>query len=157
MDSPELRVRKQLSTLAGDDRGRALLQLALRGIRSGRHAVTAGCWVDRGVAGCLFQHAYWQGVRECTFPDRGRPGDWIGSLVGSTLYGDVIATIDAFDQLAKERYSDRQRRALRPDRHRIRQDEWRAAVDTMLVDVLAERTTAAGSPAAALTTQEGRS
>jgi hypothetical protein len=157
MDSPELRVRKQLSTLADDDRGRALLQLSLRGIRSGRHAVTAGCWVDRGIAGCLFQHAYWQGVREGVFPDRGRPGDWIGSMVGSALYGDVIASIDAFDQLAKERYSDRERRALRPDRFRIRQDEWRAAVDRMLVDVLAETAAAAGSPAMTLTTQEGRS
>jgi hypothetical protein len=77
-------------------------------------------------------------------------------MVGSGLYGDVIATIDAFDQLAKERYSDRERRTLRPDRFRIRQDAWRAAVDRMLVDVLAE-TAPVGSPAMALTTQEGRS
>jgi hypothetical protein len=159
MDAQELCVRKRLATLAADDRGRALLQLALRGIRSGRHEVTAGCWVDRGIAGCLFQHAYWQGVREGVFADRGRPGDWIGSMVGSAMYGDVIATIDAFDRLAKERYSDRERRTLRPDRFRIRTAEWRGAVDGMLVDVLAEAAPvgAGGGEAAVLATIEGRS
>jgi hypothetical protein len=158
MDAQELCVRKRLTTLAGDDRGRALLQLALRGIRSGRHEVTAGCWVDRGIAGCLFQHAYWQGVREGVFADRGRPGDWIGSMVGSAMYGDVIATIDAFDRLAKERYSARERRTLRPDRFRIRHAEWRTAVDAMLVDVLAETAPAsAAEETAVLATTEGSS
>ena len=157
MNPQEQRVRDDLAVLAGSDRGRELLQLALRGIGRGDRAVTAGCWTDRGVAGCLFQHAYWQGVREGVFPDRGRPGDWIGSLVGSALYGDVIATIDAFDELAKGRYSDRERRALRPDRFHIRHDEWRTAVDAMLVDALADSAAAAGRPAVLLTTQEGRS
>ena len=137
MDAQELCVRKRLTTLAGDDRGRALLQLALRGIRSGRHEVTAGCWVDRGIAGCLFQHAYWQGVREGVFADKGRPGDWIGSFVGSGDYGIVVRTIDSFDRLAKSGYADIERRRLLPDKVVIRQDEWRSVVERMLVETLA--------------------
>ena len=137
MDTFEGRLRYQLETLAADDRGRALLQLGLRGIRGGEQELTAGCWTDHGIAGCLFQHAYWQGVREGVFEDRGRPGDWIGSLVGSGLYGDVIGAIDSFDRLAKSRYADRQPRLIGPDRVRIRQAEWQEAVEAMLIDVLA--------------------
>jgi hypothetical protein len=137
MDAQELCVRKRLATLAADDRGRALLQLALRGIRSGRHEVTAGCWVDRGIAGCLFQHAYWQGVEEGVFADEGRPGDWIGSFVGAGDYGIVIRTIGAFDVLAKDHYADVKRRRLLPDRVEVRQDEWRELVERILVATLA--------------------
>jgi len=137
MDTFEKRLRDQLETLAADDRGRALLQLGLRGIQGGEQELTAGCWTDHGIAGCLFQHAYWQGVREGVFEDRGRPGDWIGSLVGSGLYGDVIGAIDSFDRLAKSRYADRQPRLIGPDRVRIRQAEWQEAVEAMLIDVLA--------------------
>jgi hypothetical protein len=155
VDTLEQRMRGQLATLAADDRGRALLQLALRGIHAGQQELTAGCWADRGIAGCLFQHAYWQGVREGVFPDRGRPGDWIGSLVGSGLYGDVIAAIDSFDRLAKTRHADREQRRLGPDRVRIRQAEWRKVVEAMLLDVLADATSER-IPAGALTTQEGR-
>jgi hypothetical protein len=137
MDTFEKRLRDQLETLAADDRGRALLQLGLRGIQGGQQDLTAGCWTDHGIAGCLFQHAYWQGVREGVFEDRGRPGDWIGSLVGSGLYGDVIGAIDSFDRLAKSRYADREPRLLGPDRVRVRQAEWQEAVEAMLIDVLA--------------------
>ena len=154
MDTLEQRLRGQLATLAADDRGRALLQLALRGIQSGQQELTAGCWTDRGIAGCLFQHAYWQGVREGVFLDRGRPGDWIGSLVGSGLYGDVIGAIDSFDRLAKTRHADRERRLFGPDRVRIRQAEWQEVVEAMLVDVLAH--TPARGRIPALATQEGR-
>jgi len=63
------RVREDLATLAATEQGRRLLQLGLRGIANGELGVTAGCWVAHGSAGCLFQHAYWQGVREGVFAD----------------------------------------------------------------------------------------
>jgi len=137
MTAEERELRGELRTLAGTDDGRRLLQLALRGIDHGDAEVTAGCWTDRGVAGCLFQHAYWQGVREGVFADRGRPGDWIGGFVGSGDYGIVIRTIDSFDRLAKAKHADVNRRRLLPDRVAIRQDEWRAVVERMLVETLA--------------------
>ena len=136
--TPEQRVRDDLSTLARSDRGRELLQLSLRGIASGQRQLTAGCWADHGIAGCLFQHAYWQGVEEGVFAERGRPGDWIGSFVGSGDYGIVIRAIESFDEFAKSSFSDRTERRLLPDRTRVRQDDWRAAVERMLVETLAD-------------------
>jgi hypothetical protein len=136
--TPEARVRQDLDTLAGSDRGRELLQLSLRSISSGQRQLTAGCWTDHGIAGCLFQHAYWQGVEEGVFADQGRPGDWIGSFVGSGDYGIVIRAIESFDELAKSSYSDRTERRLLPDRRRVRQDEWRAAVEQILVETLSD-------------------
>jgi hypothetical protein len=136
--TPEARVRQDLDTLAGSDRGRELLQLSLRSISSGQRQLTAGCWTDHGIAGCLFQHAYWQGVEEGVFADQGRPGDWIGSFVGSGDYGIVIRAIESFDELAKTSYSDRTERRLLPDRTRVRQGEWRAAVEQILVETLSE-------------------
>jgi hypothetical protein len=136
--TPEARVRHDLNTLAGSDRGRELLQLSLRSIASGQRQLTAGCWTDHGIAGCLFQHAYWQGVEEGVFADQGRPGDWIGSFVGSGDYGIVIRAIESFDELAKSSYSDRTERRLLPDRRRVRQDEWRAAVERILLETLAD-------------------
>lgn len=137
MRSQERELREHLSELAATDDGRRLLQLALRGIDRGEQELTAGCWTDHGVAGCLFQHAYWQGVREGVFPDRGRPGDWIGSLVGSGSYGVVIEAISAFDRLAKAAYADRRRRPLLPDGFAVRTGEWREAVHRLLVEALA--------------------
>jgi hypothetical protein len=137
MNPQEQRVRDDLAVLAASDRGRELLQLALRGIGRGDRAVTAGCWTDRGIAGCLFQHAYWQGVEEGIFADEGRPGDWIGSYVGSGDYGIVIRAIAAFDILAKQHYADVTHRRLLPDRVAVRHDEWRGVVEAMLVDALA--------------------
>lgn len=136
--TPEQRVRDDLSTLARSDRGRELLQLSLRGIAGGERQVTAGCWSDRGIAGCLFQHAYWQGVEEGVFADHGRPGDWIGGFVGSGDYGIVIRAIESFDDLAESSYSERTERRLLPDRTRVRQDEWRVAVERILVETLAD-------------------
>jgi len=133
----EQQVRDELSTLAESERGRQLLQLALRGIGRGERALTAGCWVDGGIAGCLFQHAYWQGVEEGVFADAGRPGDWIGSFVGSGDYGTVIRAIAAFDLLAKAGYADVKTRRLLPDRVDVRTDEWRVAVEALLVETLA--------------------
>ena len=138
MTADERRLREDLIRLANSDRGRRLLQLGLRGIERGERGVTAGCWVRRSNAGCLFQHAYWEGVREGVFEDAGRPGDWIGSFVGPHDYGIVIQVIESFDRLARSEYSDVEPRPLLPDRVRLRQDEWNAAVERLLVAVLGE-------------------
>jgi hypothetical protein len=134
----EQSVRRELGALASSDRGRQLLQLSLRGIARGKHKVTAGCWVDAGIAGCLFQHAYWQGVEEGIFADEGRPGDWVGGFVGSSDYGIVVSAIAAFDLYARTTYADVQRRRLLPDRVTVRMDEWRSAVERLLVETLAD-------------------
>src|SRR5436190_14320385 len=101
MNEDERRLRDDLQALAASERGRQLLQLGLRGIARGERGLTAGCWVKHGDTGCLFQHAYWEGVREGVFADAGRPGDWIGSFVGSRDYGIVIRVIESFDRLAR--------------------------------------------------------
>src|SRR2546430_2566771 len=134
----EQRLRADLATLAASADGRRLLQLGLRGIARGDRGVTAGCWIKRGDAGCLFQHAYWEGVREGIFTDKGRPGDWIGSFVGPHDYGIVIRVIESFDRLARSSYADVEARTLLPDRHRIRQEEWNAAVTRLLVETLGD-------------------
>jgi hypothetical protein len=136
MTPVERQLRDDLATLAASERGRRLLQLGLRGIERGERALTAGCWVKRGDAGCLFQHAYWQGVREGVFANEGRPGDWIGSFVGPHDYGIVIRAIESFDRLARSSYSDVEPRAVLPDRARLRQAEWNAAVERLLVETL---------------------
>ena len=146
----ETRVRDDLAELAASDRGRELLQLSLRGITRGERGVTAGCWTDHGIAGCLFQHAYWQGVEEGVFADAGRPGDWVGSFVGSGDYGVVIRAIGSFDELAKREYSERLPRRVLPDRRVVRQAEWRETVERILVETLAD----AGDPSREPPTRE---
>ena len=136
MTSDEQRLRADLANLAASDQGRRLLQLGLRGIERGERDVTAGCWVKRGDAGCLFQHAYWEGVREGVFADAGRPGDWIGSFVGPHDYGIVIRAIESFDRLARSSYADIEPRAVLPDRVTLRQHQWNEAVEQLLVDTL---------------------
>lgn len=138
MTGAERQLREDLAVLAASEQGRRLLQLGLRGIARGEHAVTAGCWTKRGDAGCLFQHAYWEGVRDGVFADKGRPGDWIGSFVGPHDYGIVIRVIDAFDRLARSAYADIEPRTVLPDRVRLRQSEWNRAVERLLVEVLGE-------------------
>jgi hypothetical protein len=143
MTAEERELRSELHELAGTDNGRRLLQLALRGIDGGEAELTAGCWTDRGVAGCLFQHAYWQGVREGVFRDEGRPGDWIGSLVGARGHATVLSAIGSFDRLAKRHHADRTPRRILPDRVEIRTGEWRQIVERMLVETLADSQAAA--------------
>src|ERR1017187_5175045 len=138
MTADERRLRDDLATLATTTQGRRLLQLGLRGIERGERSVTAGCWTKRGSAGCLFQHAYWEAVREGIFADAGRPGDWIGNFVGPHDYGIVIRAIESFDRLARFTYADVEPRALLPDRARIRQSEWNPAVAQLLVETLGE-------------------
>jgi hypothetical protein len=143
MTPDETQLRGELATLAGTEQGRRLLQLAMRGIARGEREVTAGCWRVRGDAGCLFQHAYWEGVKEGVFPDHGRPGDWIGSFVGVRDYGVVINVIAAFDRLARSAYADVTPRRLAPDRVVLRQPEWHATVERLLVSVLSAEPAAA--------------
>ena len=138
MHDDEQRLREDLRALARSERGRRLLQLGLRGIERGEHDLTAGCWIERGDAGCLFQHAYWEGVREGVFADEGRPGDWIGSFVGSHDYGIVINVIESFDRLARSAFSDPEPRPMRPRRTRLRQGDWHAEVERLLVEILDE-------------------
>jgi hypothetical protein len=147
MTPEEAQLRAELATLAGTDSGRRLLQLAMRGIARGEREVTAGCWRERGNAGCLFQHAYWEGVKEGVFADHGRPGDWIGSFVGAHDYGVVINVIAAFDRFARAAYADVTPRRLVPDRVVLRQPEWHATVEQLLVSVLSAEP--AGASAAA--------
>jgi hypothetical protein len=136
MSADERQLREDLATLAASEQGRRLLQLGLRGIARGERAVTAGCWTKRGDAGCLFQHAYWEGVREGVFADAGRPGDWIGNFVGGHDYGIVIRVIKSFDRLARSGYADVEPHTLLPDRRRLRQDEWNVVVERLLVETL---------------------
>src|SRR5436309_15313243 len=138
MTTDEQRLRADLRTLAASDDGRRLLQLGLRGVTRGERGIAAGCWVKRGDAGCLFQHAYWEGVREGIFADAGRPGDWIGSFVGPHDYGIVIRVIESFDRLARAGYADVRSRPLLPDTVDVRQDEWNVAVERLLVETLGE-------------------
>jgi hypothetical protein len=77
-------------------------------------------------------------VRNGIFADTGRPGDWIGSFVGSKDYGIVIRVIESFDRLAKSTYSDIEPRAVLPNRSRLRQQDWTGAVEEMLLDVLGD-------------------
>ncbi len=136
MREDERRLRVDLANLAASEQGRRLLQLGLRGIERGERDVTAGCWVKRGDAGCLFQHAYWEGVREGVFADQGRPGDWIGSFVGPHDYGIVIRAIEAFDRLARSSYADVEPRTVLPGRLRLRQNDWNQAVEQLLLETL---------------------
>lgn len=138
MIAEERLLRDDLIALAANPRSRRLLQLGLRGIERGEQGVTAGCWSRHGSAGCMFQHAYWEAVREGVFTDSGRPGDWIGNFVGQHDYGLVIRAISSFDRLARARYSDVRERAVLPDRVRLRQSEWHQAVAALLVEVLSE-------------------
>ena len=72
------------------------------------------------------------------FADAGRPGDWIGSFVGPHDYGIVIRAIESFDRLARSSYADIRPRALLPDRVSVRQKQWNAAVEQLLLDTLRE-------------------
>ena len=136
MNPQEQRVRDDLAVLAASDRGRELLQLALRGIGRGDRAVTAGCWADRGVAGCLFQHAYWQGVRDGVFHADDPARDWVSSFVGRGDYWNVIRAIEAFDELGRLGHSDRVPRRVLGSRTVLRQAEWREVVTGLLLDAL---------------------
>src|SRR5256885_16717258 len=79
----DVAMRESLERLAEHDGGRRLLQLALRSIEAGDHDLVSGCWTRKGDAGCLFQHAYWQGVADGMFADDGRARAWVSGVAGA--------------------------------------------------------------------------
>jgi hypothetical protein len=128
----EVPMRESLERLAEHDGGRRLLQLALRSIERGDHELVSGCWKRKGDAGCLFQHAYWQGVSDGVFADDGRARAWVSGVAGRD-YGRVIDVIAAFDRLARAEYAVERRRFGPPELDRER---WRERVSALLVEVL---------------------
>jgi hypothetical protein len=140
MTREERIVRDELATLAGDERGRQLLQLALRGIQESGRGLTTGCWVKRdgGVSGCLFQHAYWQGLQEGIFQPAGIPKGELRSYVGDDDFALMMQAIRAFDALGKRRFRRFRRTGpLGLPWRTLDEEAWRAAVERMLIDVLA--------------------
>jgi hypothetical protein len=135
MSREERTARRELATLAADERGRALLQLALRGIERSDRGLTIGCWVKPGggVAGCVFQHAYWQGVAEGTFAAGAAAKPEIKEFVPDEDFRLVMAAIRALDTLGKRRFM--RRHGLR---RTLDEAAWRSTVERLLVDALAD-------------------
>ena len=127
-----------LHRLAENDGGRRLLQLAVRGLERGRAELDAGCWTRRGDAGCLFQHAYWEGVRTGDFADDGDARAWVSRVAGRSGWPRVIDAIAAFDRLARSDYSDGRSRLPGRRRGRLDRAAWRDAVLALLVEALAD-------------------
>src|SRR5438105_9789361 len=134
MTRQETIARRRLETLAGEERGRQLLQLALRGIQTSGKGLTIGCWVKPGggVSGCVFQHAYWQGVSEGAFETSAWASKEIKDVVPERDFRMVMDAIRALDSLGKHQFVQRQglRRSLD-------EDGWRDTVQQMLIDALA--------------------
>jgi hypothetical protein len=136
MTRDETKARQRLVALAQEEQGRALLQLALRGIQTSGRGVTIGCWVKPtgGVSGCVFQHAYWQGVVEGTFSTAGAASREIKDHVDERDFHLVMEAIRALDTLGKRRFLRWQ------GLHRtLDQEAWRDTVELLLVDALAEQ------------------
>jgi hypothetical protein len=136
MTREESRARRELGALAAEPRGRELLQLALRGIQTSDCGLTVGCWVKPGggVSGCVFQHAYWQGVAEGVFGSSENPSAEIKQLVDERDFRLVMSAIRALDQLGRRRFLKRD--ALR---RTLDETAWRRTVERLLVDALAEQ------------------
>jgi hypothetical protein len=135
MTREERTARRELAELAADEHGRALLQLALRGIQESGNGLTVGCWVkaDGGVSGCLFQHAYWQGVAEGAFAPGSAAKTEIKDFVPEEDFALVMRAIRALDTLGRRRFL--RRRGLRRE---LDEAAWRDAVEALLVDALAD-------------------
>jgi hypothetical protein len=136
--SPSEELGASLRRLAEIEGGRRLLQLAVRGLERGRAELDSGCWIRRGDAGCLFQHAYWEGVRTGDFADDGDARAWVSRVAGHSGWPRVIDVIAAFDRLARSDF--RSGRSRLPGRRRGRLDRvaWRDAVLALLVEALAD-------------------
>jgi hypothetical protein len=134
MTRQETIARRRLETLASEQRGRQLLQLALRGIRTSARGLTIGCWVKPGggVAGCVFQHAYWQGVEEGTFDISARASSEIKDLVPEQDFRLVMDAIRALDSLGRHQFVRRQ-----GFQQSLDEAAWRDTVERLLVDALA--------------------
>jgi hypothetical protein len=133
--------RRELAALAREERGRRLLQLALRGIQESSRGLTIGCWVKPGggVAGCVFQHAYWQGVAEGAFDETENASVEIKGFVPDEDFRLVMAAVRALDVLGKRRFL--RRRGLR---RTLDEPAWRSEVEQLLIEALAERSTLHG-------------
>ena len=140
MTRQERQVRDELTALARSDDGRRLLQLALRGIQESGRGLTYGCWVkqDGGVAGCLFQHAYWQGVEEGVFAPASAPKKEIIDHVGRDDFALVMRSIRAFDALGRRQFTRWGRGRWGLPARRLDEEQWRATVERLLVDALAD-------------------
>jgi hypothetical protein len=141
MTRDEMRARRELAALAEDEQGRLLLQLALRGIQTSGNGLTVGCWVKPGggVSGCVFQHAYWQGVAEGTFHVDEAANREIKDHVSEHDFRLVMEAIRALDRLGKRQFMRWQ------GLHRgLDEAAWRNAVEGLLVDALAQPTAATG-------------
>jgi hypothetical protein len=141
MTREERIARGRLEALAADDRGRQLLQLALRGIQTSGNGMTIGCWVKPGggVSGCVFQHAYWQGVGEGVFDAAGAADREIKQLVEEHDFHLVMEAIRALDSLGKRRFL--RRRGLRRE---LDEAAWRDTVERLLIDALSQPARAPG-------------
>ena len=141
MKREETIARRRLDALAQDERGRLLLQLALRGIQTSGRGVTIGCWVrpGGGVSGCVFQHAYWQGVDEGVFDTTAAADREIKDLVDERDFHLVMEAIRALDALGKRRFMRRHGFVRELD-----ESSWRDTVERLLVDALAHSAAATG-------------
>jgi hypothetical protein len=135
MTREERIARRELAALAADERGRRLLQLALRGIQESGRGLTIGCWVKPGggVSGCVFQHAYWQGVAEGAFAGTASATSEIKHFVDEDDFRLVMAAIRALDVLGKRRFL-RRRAVWRT----LDEAAWRSMVERLLIEALAE-------------------
>ena len=93
---------------------------------------------DGGVSGCLFQHAYWQGLQEGVFQPAEIPKGEIHQFVGDEDFALVMQAIRSVDALGRRRF-----RRLQPigplglPWRRLDEERWRATVERILIDVLA--------------------
>ena len=96
--------------------------------------MTIGCWVKPGggVSGCVFQHAYWQGIAEGVFSAADAAGREIKGFVDERDFHLVMEAIRALDSLGKRRFL--RRRGLR---RTLDEAAWRRTVERLLVDALA--------------------
>jgi hypothetical protein len=135
----ERAVAVELSRLARDEPGRRLLQLALRGIQESGRGLTYGCWVKPGggVSGCLFQHAYWQGLDEGVFrPVELDPKGEIKDYVGDQDFALVMGAIRAFDALGKRRFRNWRRGRFGVPVRALDEQRWRATVERLVIEAL---------------------
>ena len=146
MTREETIARDELANLVTEERGRTLLQLALRGIQESGRGLTIGCWVkdDGGVSGCVFQHAYWQGVAEGAFTPRVAAKSEIKDFLPREDFTFVMEAIRALDVLGKRRFL-----RWRGARRVLDEAAWRDAVERLLIDTLADAAARERPPALA--------
>ena len=134
MPGQELEMRESLERLAETDGGRRLLQLSLRSIEAGDHELVSGCWTRKGDAGCLFQHAYWQGVADGVFADDGQARAWVSGVAGPQGVSAASSTSSPPSTGSPgPEYAVERRRFGPPVLDRER---WRERVASLLVEVL---------------------